>query len=602
MAKIKPLVPFFTIILVFALICSASEGSYKRGFSAEMNGEYRKALKYYYQYLDDNPDIKTMMRVSDIHNKLKEYGKSEEILKKAIEIENGTPELYYRLAQVESAQNNPEDALKAIEKALSFEPENEKYLKSAVTYANWSSNPELASKYLDILENTGNLDESDKLIRARTLNWRGKSDKSVKVYQNYLANNEDDSDAWIEYIKAQAWRGNFHRSIKAHKTYKDKFGKNNNYLETAALVYALAGEYDESLNIVEKIEEENVSFEVRYAEILSLHHSNQKKSAVKRLNSLKRDFTGRKEAGDLEKLVRTPLRSRIAVEVNHNEDSDGIERKKYSFGGRHFLNSGLSLYLFAYETELDTEEDSPFQSVYDDQNSITEGFLGIDWQINRYFNLDLKGGYGEILNHSDFFYSGKANFDINDSFSITLSNGRKYYDVSPAALDFNLREDYSRASISISPGQRFYVNANARHSELTDGNDYQQYRLSPGFAVIRTSDFNFDIGVTGFHLEFSKDLNNGYYDPLEYKKYSLNLYTYFKLTENDGIGIVISPGYLKDNNMSGYESGIDISLEGTFGTFRNWMLTARAGYFENDRFVSGSYRSNSFGLSLTRRF
>jgi hypothetical protein len=57
----------------------------------------------------------------------------------------------------------------------------------------------------------------------------------------------------------------------------------------------------------------------------------------------------------------------------------------------------------------------------------------------------------------------------------------------------------------------------------------------------------------------------------------------------------------KDESMGSFQDGEDISAEGYFGIYSDWMLKARIGYASR-RLASGAFDGWSGGLTLTRRF
>ena len=125
--------------------------------------------------------------------------------------------------------------------------------------------------------------------------------------------------------------------------------------------------------------------------------------------------------------------------------------------------------------------------------------------------------------------------------------------------------------------------------------------MAPRRTVLRTQNFNLDLGLLGWWFGFAKDLNNGYYNPSAYQRYAVTGIGYWKLSENNGISLYTALGVQKDNTMGSFQDGEDVAVQGIFGIFRDWELKARIGY-TNRRQVSGAFDAFSGGLTLIRRF
>ncbi|MBT9591767.1 MAG: hypothetical protein IV089_12845, partial [Thiobacillus sp.] len=92
------------------------------------------------------------------------------------------------------------------------------------------------------------------------------------------------------------------------------------------------------------------------------------------------------------------------------------------------------------------------------------------------------------------------------------------------------------------------------------------------------------------------------YAPARYQRYALTAFTYWKLSDDDGVSVAFGLGPYKDNTMGGYRTGGDISAEGFFGIYRDWYLNVKAAYSDYGGGDTGAYRSRLFEVSLTRRF
>src|SRR6185295_5196197 len=113
---------------------------------------------------------------------------------------------------------------------------------------------------------------------------------------------------------------------------------------------------------------------------------------------------------------------------------------------------------------------------------------------------------------------------------------------------------------------------------------------------------NIDLGVSARFFSFSDDLNNGYYDPSFYRQYLFNVFTYYKIDDDDGISFIFSPGVQRDETLKDYKSSTNYAVEGTFGLYKDWMLKVHVGVVNNIGLSNGPYQRTEVGARLTRRF
>jgi len=126
--------------------------------------------------------------------------------------------------------------------------------------------------------------------------------------------------------------------------------------------------------------------------------------------------------------------------------------------------------------------------------------------------------------------------------------------------------------------------------------------VAPRREVLRTEHFNLDLGLRARWLSYSKDLNNGYYDPSLYQYYSASSVFYWKISENNGISLIADAGAQKDNLMRDFRFGSNFSAECTIGIYRDLMLKLRSTLTYNGRLQSGAFRGHTMDFVLTWRF
>ena len=102
--------------------------------------------------------------------------------------------------------------------------------------------------------------------------------------------------------------------------------------------------------------------------------------------------------------------------------------------------------------------------------------------------------------------------------------------------------------------------------------------------------------------EIDDDLGNGYYDPDSYERYTFTGYGYWKIDDQNGLGFVMNLGWFEDDSMDDFRFGGDLTLEGMFGVYRDWMVLVRIAVTENQRLQTGAFRALGGNVALTRRF
>ena len=174
--------------------------------------------------------------------------------------------------------------------------------------------------------------------------------------------------------------------------------------------------------------------------------------------------------------------------------------------------------------------------------------------------------------------------------------------MSPRAAALGIERRANTLDATWTPDLRYTVASRLAYDTFSDGNDRWEAELAPRRAILRTQRLNLDLGVSGRWFGFDQDPGNGYYAPSLYQRYALTAFTYWKISDDDGVSVAFSYGPYKDNTQSGFRSGGDIVAEGFFGLYRDWFLDVKAGFSSYGGGPTAGYRSRTFELGLTRRF
>jgi hypothetical protein len=186
--------------------------------------------------------------------------------------------------------------------------------------------------------------------------------------------------------------------------------------------------------------------------------------------------------------------------------------------------------------------------------------------------------------------------------ALRLAHRQDLFTASPRSAKLGIERRSTTLDATWAPDLRWTLDGRLGVDTLSDGNDRWEAQFAPRRAILRSQRLNLDLGVSGRWFGYDTDPGNGYYAPTTYRRYAVTAFTYWKLSDDDGVSVAFSYGPYKDNTMSGYRSGGDVVLEGFFGLYRDWYLNVKAGLSDYGGGVAAGYRSHQFELSLTRRF
>lgn len=411
-------------------------------------------------------------------------------------------------------------------------------------------------------------------------------------------------NTWIDYIKIEAWRGNYIAALEALENYRGKFGADKNYHKEKARVLAWANRPTtaQAINgpLLEKYPDD---YEINYTRTVILKNNRQPQAALDSLATLKRLRPNSKDTSDAIRFVKTPLRHNMNLGLYFYNDSDDIHINRYELYGNYFLQPTTRVgagYNYEY---LKANVGSGFDTV-DGQRSIhhTKGWLSIAHRLNPQWAIEARLGRGEMDNNTDFtYYKVRLDWQPQDNLSFWYDLERDVYSVSPRAISHRILQTGHKVHVEWQPNLKYTFVGEAAYGDFNDTNERQEIILSPRRQFLRSEKFNLDLGVSAQWISFDKDLGFGYYDPQNYRRFAATAFGYWKINDDNGISIAASLGWHKDEDISSYKLGEDIALHGYFGIYKNWMLRARLGWADRGN-QAGGYDGASTYLTITRRF
>ena len=544
------------------------------------------------------------LRMADIYALGNNDAASSAALKEATRLAPQDHALFYRLAQSYSTDKEAGDAADAIEHAVALDPNNLEYLRTRADIASWRGHYDTAlDSYRRILAIAPD-DPGALLGIARVHYWRSQLDASACAYRDYLAKQPGVAAAWMEYIVVVTELGDYARAMELLEDYRKRFGDNVAYRKQKARVLAWAERPTPSLGLVAALEPElRDDYELGYTRTIALHYAHRPREALASLADVTRLRPGSKESDDLTRFIRTPLRSNVTFDLGYQSASDDITLRHAGLRGEYVINPETRLFGGTDRQTIDTKAGSVYAKP-DGGTSIgyNRVWLGVQHRTSPRLSLDAQVGSGTAEGDSNFIYEVGADMQPRDELALRLSHRQDLYAVSPRAAKLGIEQRATVLDATWTPDLRYTVESRLAYDTFSDGNDRWEAELAPRRAVLRTQRLNLDLGVSGRWFGFDQDPGNGYYAPSLYQRYALTAFTYWKISDDDGVSVAFSYGPYKDNTMSGFRSGGDIVAEGFFGLYRDWFLDVKAGLSSYGGGATAGYRSHMVELSLTRRF
>jgi len=519
--------------------------------------------------------------------------------------ESPEAEFYFRLSQTHSTNNKPAEALSAIEKAVLLSPENIEYLRARAQIANWNKKTDIAiDSYKRILRLLPN-DKEAQLGLAKALSWSGKLDKSIEIFKHYLAQYPDDEEALIEYAKAEMWRGNYDVAMKTVNRYAELYGETKEYLEVKARILALSKKPDAALKITETFVKENPDdYDMVYSHTIALKHKNLFRKSIESLDILERLRPDTTETKNITKFVKTSFRPSVSLGFSFYNDSDNLNIIDYTLTGGYSLTPETRLKVIGEYTSLNADKGSGLENIDGSKDSdYNQILIGITHQFSPVIALDINAGIASAdASYSKFVYNILAELQPSDGLKFGLQRSENFFAISPRTVSLGIEKEENRLYMQWEPDFLYTYIIDLKYVSLSDDNNFWEVLLAPRRTILRKEKYNMDIGISAWLTGFDEDLNNGYYSPELYQRYYLTDFFYWKISDDDGISIILSAGLQKDETMDSFHFGSSVDIEGTFGLFRDWMLKIRAGILNNTRQTSGSFDAFKIGAELTNRF
>lgn len=544
------------------------------------------------------------LRMADIYALGGNPAASAAALKEATRLAPEDHALFYRLAQSYPSLEGAREAAAAIERAVELDPKNLEYLRTRADLASWRGDYDMALDSHQRILAIAPHDPGARIGIARVKYWQSRLDESKRAYGDYLAQQPNVAAAWMEYIVVLTELGDYARAMELLENYRQRFGDNVAYRKQKARVLAWAARPTPALGIIAGLAPTLPDdYELAYTRTVALHYTHRPHEALASLAEVARLRPESKETLDLARFVRTPLRSNATVGFGYTAGSDDITLRHAGVRGEYVFNPETRLFGGADRQRISADTGSGYERPDGGTRlGYNRAWLGVRHLYSPRLSLDAQIGSGTAQGDSQFIYEVGADIQPIDELAMRLSHRQDLHAVSPRAAALGIERRANTLDATWTPDLRYTVASRFAYDTYSDGNDRWEVELAPRRGFMRTQLLNLDLGVSGRWFGFDSDPGNGYYAPTRYERYALTAFTYWKISDDDGVSVAFSYGPYKDNTMGGFRNGGDIVAEGFFGIYRDWFLNVKAGLSDYGGGATAGYRSNLFEISLTRRF
>jgi tetratricopeptide (TPR) repeat protein len=544
------------------------------------------------------------LHMADIYGLGGNDAASSEALKAASRLAPQDHALFYRLAQSYTSDKDATKAVAAIERAVELAPKNMEYLRTRADLTAWRGDYTTAlDSYQRILAIAPD-DPGAQLGIARIKYWQSRLDQSKSAYRDYLGRHPGVAVAWMEYIVVLTELGDYAQAMEQLEGYRQQFGDNVAYRKQKARVLAWAERPTPSLAIVSELEPTaHDDYEIGYTRTIALSYAHRPREALASLAEVAVLRPDDKETADLARFIHTPLRSNVTFDFGYAAGSDDVTIRHAGVHGEYVINPETRLFGGTDRQWISAASGSGFEKP-DGGTSIgsNRAWLGIQHRHSPNLSLDAQVGSGGTEGDGRFIYEVGADIQPMDELAVRLSRRQDLYAVSPRATRLGIEQHANTLDATWTPDLRYTIASHFAYDTYSDGNKRWEAELAPRRALLRTQRLNLDLGVSGRWFGFDQDPGNGYYAPSRYERYAVTAFTYWKISDDDGVSVTFSYGPYKDNTMSGFRSGGDIVAEGFFGLYRDWFVDVKADLSRYGGGATGGYSSRLFNISITRRF
>ncbi len=478
----------------------------------------------------------------------------------------------------EAAQANEHTrSIRAFENAMREDPSNRsKILREyadQLTYGGRGN--DAVPLYREVLDTPGiSAGEATSARRglALALSWTDQHLPALREYQALVAANPADLDALRSVGRLQSWRGLHRKAVEQLEGFLAEYPNDSEGVTLLAQALDWMGRPDR-------------------AETVLRDH----------LAVTPGDATAQRLLDDLEQWQRPET----IFNYRESHQSDDLRITGWELGQDFQFNDGLTtvgprFHTYRYDPQRHSgpaEKSEIF--VYRPGLHVRHRFNdAIEWNGTGWVDvIDEKHGD----DGAPFTYDTWFTFWPNDFFRIDVGSNRTTFD-NETSLRQNIKGTYANASLDITPDEKTRITGRFKWGDYTDGNEHTWWQAEVERRAPIETRVYLAARYTG--MDFTKVLNNGYFNPDSYHSWEARARTYDELLPGLWYHMEVSAG-AEDSNNDGKGAQFIWSAAGGFSYWINdWLEVAlRYGYFSS-KTASGGGSSGGFDRgtgSLTLR-
>jgi Tfp pilus assembly protein PilF len=509
---------------------------------------------------------------------------------------------WVRTSQTFAVNNQPAQALDAIERAFELSPDSVDVLRARATLATWNGEYGTARDSYERLLKRLPGDHEAVLNLARVAAWAGKTDAAVDAYARYLHLEPNAAGAWIELARTEGWRGNYSAALRNLDQYEARFGGDQRHAREKAAVLARAGRPDEAIGILDPLLLEHPDdYDLNLTRTVALTTLQRRREAAASLQTVRRLQPGTPQTQSAERLYRTALAPVVDPVMNVYSDSSTLTVRRLAPRAAMTFAGGTTLAAGSEHDWLSARRGSGLEQVNGTETARHDHvWIGAAHQFGR---IAVGGQIGQARTVRDLtVYEITVDLRPVDGVTLVLQRDAGFFVVSPRTIGLGLRQVGHRASLEWSPAIRWQIVSDIREQTLSDGNHRWEFTVSPRYGLARTEQVNLDLGLTVSQLRTTTNYDHGYYDPARSDFYAVTAFPYWKVRESVGIGASVAMGVQRDDFSPRFRPGGHAAAEATFGIYHAWALKLTAAGTLNQRLGSGAFRGRTVGVTLIKRF
>ncbi len=479
-------------------------------------------------------------------------------------------------AQEAAQANEHSKSIKAFEHALREDPSKRSEIlheyADQLTYG--GRGKEAVPLYHEIIDTPGISSDEEKSARrglALALSWTDQQQPALREYQALVANNPGDLDALRSVGRVQSWRGQNRRAVEQLENFLAQYPNDSQGVALLAQALDWMGRPDRA-----------------------------KKVLLDHLTTTPGDKNAERL---LEELARSQ-RPETLFNYRESHQSDNLRITGWELGQDFQFNDGLTtvgprFHTYRYDPQ---RKSGPAPSsnifIYRPGMHVRHRFNdAIEWNGTGWVDvIDEKNGDNTS---APFTYDTWLTLWPSDFFRIDVGSNRTTLD-NEASLRQNIKATYANGSVDVMPDEKTRITGRFRWGDYTDGNEQTWWQAEIERRIWNEPRVHFAARYTG--MDFTKLLNNGYFNPNNYHSGEGRLRAYDELLPDLWSHLEASAGVADSKRTS---SQFIWSAAGGFSYWINdWLEVALQYGFFSSKTASGGGSSGGFDRgtgSLTLR-